>query len=164
MATQKSPYLAEGRLADVIAAIQALGTYRFYRLSLEEAAHRIGADRTRQEHWKEVFRDHPEFFRLDSHDAGGVSLVWRRQFPKLFHVDENRLLTFGEFNALTAAGRTRVSRSTLAPGDIKTLMDTAINLHARAVEQSREQRWWVPVVVGFVGIVVGAFISGLLKK
>jgi len=31
MAVEKSPYLHDGRLADVIEAIQAMGTYKFYK-------------------------------------------------------------------------------------------------------------------------------------
>jgi hypothetical protein len=73
------PYLDNPqRLADVIAAIQAMGTYKFYKLTFKGWAERIVADESEAEHWKTVFEDHPEFFRLDT-DREKASLVWRRQ-------------------------------------------------------------------------------------
>jgi hypothetical protein len=42
----ESAYLANsGRLADVIVAIQAMGTYKFYKLSFEGWADRITANK-----------------------------------------------------------------------------------------------------------------------
>lgn len=99
--SSKSPYLADsGRLADVIAAIQAMGTYKFYKLTFEGwAADRITANKNQALYWKNVFEHHPEFFRLDG--AGGkASLVWRRQYPKRFHVDLEKRLSVEEFKAL----------------------------------------------------------------
>ena len=54
------------RLADVIAAIQVMGTYKFYKLDFAGWADRIAGDDTRGEYWKTMFEQHPEFFRLDS--------------------------------------------------------------------------------------------------
>jgi hypothetical protein len=84
-----SPYLSTGRPGDVIAAIQTMATYRFYKLDFEGWADRISADKSRAEHWRSVFEEHPEFFRLDS-EKRRASLVWRRQHPKRFNVDTLR--------------------------------------------------------------------------
>ena len=55
-----SPYLAEpGRLGDVIAAIQAMATYKFYKLTHEDWADRIAADKTQGDKWKRIFEQHP---------------------------------------------------------------------------------------------------------
>ena len=82
-----SPYLREdGRLGDVIAAIQAMATYKFYKLEFKGWADRISADETLAEHWRQVFQEHPEFFRLDG-ERKRASLVWRRQHPKRYSVD-----------------------------------------------------------------------------
>jgi hypothetical protein len=53
-------------LADVIAAIQAMGTYKFYKLPFDGWADRITADKSQADHWKNIFEEHPEFLRLDS--------------------------------------------------------------------------------------------------
>jgi hypothetical protein len=77
-----SPYLAEPtRLGDVIAAIQAMATYKYYKLDFEGWADRISADRNRADHWQAVFEEHPEFFRLDG-ERKKASLVWRRAVPE----------------------------------------------------------------------------------
>ena len=157
-----SPYLREpGRLADVIAAIQAMAVYKFYKLPFADWADRIAADTVQAEKWKTVFIEHPEFFRLDSPRAK-ASLVWRRQFPKRYDVDTERVLTSAEFDGLTADQQLRVSRTPLSPGDIKALVDTAVNLHSRALEHEKDRRWWV-ALAGAVGGLIGSIVGGLLK-
>jgi hypothetical protein len=52
-----SPYLSEpARLGDVIAAIQAMATYKFYKLDFESWADRISADKALAEHLCDRFR------------------------------------------------------------------------------------------------------------
>jgi hypothetical protein len=163
IAPAASPYLAEpGRLGDVIAAIQAMATYKFYKLSHEAWADRIAADQGQGAKWRRVFEQHPEFFRLDS-ARERASLVWRRQFPKRFDVDALRVLTNEEYAVLTEAQRLRVSRVPLSASDIKTLVDTAVNLHSRALEHQKDRRWWVALasaVGGLIGAVLGALLKG----
>jgi hypothetical protein len=160
--SRESPYLNDsGRLADVIAAIQAMGTYKFYKLSFEGWADRITANENQALYWKNVFEQHPEFFRLDS-AREKASLVWRRQYPKRFHVDLEKHLSAEEFKALPDDQKGRVSRGALTPDDIKTLVDTAINLHSRALESEHARKWWIPLassgIGGLVGAVLGAFL------
>jgi hypothetical protein len=110
---EKSPYLSDPeRLADVIAAIQAMSTYKFYKLDFAVWADRIVGDDTKAAHWKSVFEEHPEFFRLD---AGHVkaSLIWRRQHQKRFDVDSESKITKEEFDSLTLQQKARVSRTPL---------------------------------------------------
>lgn len=159
-----SPYLSDSnRLADVISAIQVLSTYKFYKLPFHGWADRISADSSRSEYWQKVFEQHPEFFRLDG-ARQSASLVWRRQYPKRYQVDEERILTQEEYLKLDETGRGRISRVRLTPADIKTLVDTAINLHARALEEQKEKRWWLPLasaIGGLIGGVVGALVGKL---
>jgi hypothetical protein len=155
----KSPYLENvNRLADVIAAIQAMGTYKFYKLPFEGWADRIVGDGTKADHWKRIFVEHPEFFRLDG-PRERASLVWRRQYPKRFHVDEEKLLCSEAYDVLSETEKKRVSRASLTPADIKTLIDTAINLHSRSIERLRESRWWVPLLSSAVGGLIGAVLG-----
>jgi hypothetical protein len=159
----RSPYLNNpSRLADVIAAIQAMATYKFYKLSFDTWSDRIGADSSKGDHWRRVFEEHPEFFRLDS-ERQKASLVWRRQYSKRFHVDREERLSTEEFTALPDREKDRVSRDRLTPADIKTLIDTAISLHSRAVELQRESRWWVPLVSSALGGLIGAILGVWLK-
>ena len=166
MGQSSSPYLSDSnRLGDVIAAIQAMATYKFYKLSHEDWADRIAADKTQAEKWRTIFLEHPEFFRLDSARAK-ASLVWRRQFPKRYDVDRGEILAARDYDALSESERLRISRVPLTAADIKTLVDTAVNLHSRALEHQKDRRWWVALAGGvgaLVGSILGAFIKGYLS-
>jgi hypothetical protein len=156
------PYLKNpNRLADVIAAIQAMGTYKFYKLTFQDWADRISGDSGQAEYWKQVFQEHPEFFRLDF-AREKASLVWRRQYPKRFDVDSEKTLSRDEFYSMSAEQKQRVSRVPLSAEDIRALIDTAINMHARSLEQRKDKRWWLALasaIGGLVGAVVGALIK-----
>lgn len=149
MSTAKSPYLSSSnRLADVIAALQATATYKFYQLSVQGDrgwAWRIAGDPSKAEEFQKVFREHPEFFRID--DKGKGSLVLRRQHQKLFDVDRGVEIPRNDYASLTRDEKQRVSRTPLEPAEVATLINTAIELHARAIEQERAKRWWITPVV-----------------
>lgn len=154
-----SPYLSNiGRLADVIAAIQVLGTYKFYKCDFAEWADRICGDPARAGHWRKVLEDHPEFFRLDSRRER-ASLVWRRQHQKLFDVDLAKSISRAEFDALDDERKKRISRLALSSDEISTLVDTAINLHQRVMENRKDQRWLITALIGLLGVVLGAWIA-----
>lgn len=162
--TRKSPYTATpGRLADVIAAIQAMGVYKFHMRPFGEWAESIGGDSSKASFWRNIFEEHPEFFRLDT-TGQLASLVWRRQFPKRFHVDRLQMLSEQEYAALSPQEKERVSRAPLSPSDIKTLIDKAINLQSRAVDIQREGRWWIPLVSSALGGLIGAIVGSLVKR
>lgn len=68
-----SPYVwCANRLADVLAAIQAMGSYKYYKLPFDQRADRISGDSSAADRWRTVFEEHPEFFRLDSEADEGV--------------------------------------------------------------------------------------------
>lgn len=156
-----SPYLrTDNRLGDVIAAIQAMGVYKFYKLEFSKWADRISGGGETGEYWRRIFEEHPEFFRLDG-ERKRASLVWRRQYPRRFHVDRQKVLTEDEYDALSLPERQRLSRVPLSADDIHALVGTAINLHQRALEANRERRWWVPLasaVGGLTGAIIGAVL------
>ena len=155
----KSPYLSDdNRLADVIAAIQAMGTYKFYKLDFAGWADRISGDKNLAEHWHKVFKEHPEFFRLDF-SRKHASLVWRRQRQKLFNVDTEEQISREDFKRLPDTNKKRISRLPLKSNELAALIKAAIDLHSRALERKRDSRWWVAGAFGLVGVVLGALIK-----
>ena len=73
MTMKNNPYLKDSRLADVIAALQIMGTYPWAKRTVDSWTKKLGEHKS-GENWKEVFEDHPEFFSLDGEWA---SLRWR---------------------------------------------------------------------------------------
>ena len=159
-----SPYTKEtNRLADVIAAIQVMASYKFYKTDFSEWSDRIVGDRSKGDHWRSIFEQHPEFFRLDA-ERKKASLVWRRQRQKRFDVDKEVQISKDEFDGLDDTQKARISRSSLSSEEISTLIETAISLHSRALEHEKESRWWIPLLIAglaFVGAIVGACIGTL---
>jgi hypothetical protein len=155
----KSPYLnGPHRLADVIAAIQVMATYKFYKLDVETWADRIEAKPERAEYWRQVIQEHPEFFRTDS-KGEKASLVWRRQHQKRFDVDTEHSITREDFLSRTDAQKLRVSRSPLNSEELKTLLETAIKLHSAAFEQKKHGVWWVTPSASFAGAILGVVLT-----
>ena len=139
-----------------------MGTYKFYKLSFEGWADRIVGDKNRAAHWQRVFEQHPEFFRLDG-NREKASLVWRRQYPRRYHVDQERNVTTTELNELPRDVRdSRLSRTPLAAADINTLVKTAIDLHSRALDAKKDSRWWIPLAAAG-GSLIGAIVGALIK-
>ena len=157
-----SPYTKEtNRLADVIAAIQVMASYKFYKTDFSEWSNRIVGDHSKGEYWRSIFEQHPEFFRLDA-ERKKASLVWRRQRQKRFDVDKGARITKDEFDSLDDTHKERISRSPLSSEEIGVLIEAAISLHSRALEQQKESRWWIPLITAgsaLVGAIVGAFIG-----
>lgn len=153
------PYLQENRLSEVVAAIQALGTYRFYKLDFAGWADRISGDVSNAEHWKSVFVEHPEFFRLDSRKQK-ASLVLRRQHPKRFDVDLRKEISRDKF--YSHEDQSRVSRLPLSAGELSQLIDTAIQMHAHALEKKRDRNALLLAVVSAVSALVGGLLGASL--
>lgn len=83
-------------------------------------------------------------------------------FPNANDVDTGKVLTVEEYDALTDAQRLRISRVPLTSADIKALVDTAVNLHSRALEHQRDKRWWT-ALAGGVGGLLGSVLGALLQ-
>jgi hypothetical protein len=157
-----SAYLKSERLGDVIAAIQVMGKYAFYKLDFAKWSMRISGDTSKENHWKIVFSEHPEFFRFNS-EGTKASLAWRRSYRKRFQVDEQRDIEFSEYENLTTEQKKRISRTPLTGEEVSILINTAINLHTRAIEQNKEHRWLSSPLFSLLGVVLGAFLVWLGK-
>jgi hypothetical protein len=158
------PYLQAGRLQDVIAALTALGTYRYYKIDYEKCAEKIANQPGDAQKWKTILGQHPEFFR-DS-DTTRVSLIWRRQFQKRYSADLQRELDFIEYTALTSAEKGKLSRRPLDAMELTSLIRLAVDLHTRALDEEKTAKWWVPLMQGalaLAGVVIGAIITTYFK-
>jgi hypothetical protein len=160
MSTISSYLKNQNRLQDVIAAIQVMGTYKFYKMDFASWADQITGDNSKGNYWQNIFEEHPEFFRLDRNKER-ASLVWRRQYRKLFNVDTGKEISKDDFLQLPPEKQARISRIPLQAENIESLIRTAIDLHSRALEHQQDKRWRIPLVVSFVGGLIGAIIGGL---
>ena len=159
MRQEDNPYLKENRLGDVIAAITTLGLYKFYKISFVGWADRITGSKEDVDRWRSVFEDHPEFFRINP-ERDKASLVWRRQLPRLYDVDLGESVD-PAMSAEEKAKR-RLSRNPLTPSEVSALVSLAVEMHERALEQSKASRWWIPVATGilaFIGTLSAAAIG-----
>ena len=79
---KKSPYLDNDlRLSDIIAAIQAMGSYPWFARKLEDWKTKLGEPQS-ADTWVIIFKKHPEFFRVA--DEGWASLRWRFAYDKTY--------------------------------------------------------------------------------
>lgn len=153
---EKSPYVrSPARLADLIAAIQVMGTYRFASRRLEKWEKRLGRKPVSGDNWLSIFQQHPEFFTIQEHN---IALVWRRSKERNYDTFERRLLSKEGASAMAANepefDAARLSRPPLDTSEISKLVDIAVNLHEREINHQQERRWWFAAVVAVAGIVV----------
>jgi hypothetical protein len=112
-------------------------------------------------YWKNVFNDHPEFFRRARMSGGGkerYSLIWRRALP-LAHMENANQILSRDYKQLPLLEKKAYWRPQLADSSVQALMDIAIKMHARAVEDKHAWRFWLPSVMSLVGSLAGAGIA-----
>ena len=137
-----------------------MATYKFYKLGFSDWSDRICGDEAKGEYWKQIFIQHPEFFRLDS-TREKASLVWRRNYQKLYDVYLQVNISREKYLLLQENQKFRVSRTPLKHSDISTLINTAIDLHSREIEHKKDSRWWISGVIGLAGVILGAVIKAV---
>lgn len=129
-------YLAEGRLADVIALIQVLALDPHTHRTEDGLLRDLSEGPKSAASWTDVGKSHPEFFRVrvKPGESTLVSLVSRHVIPEI--------------------GGVRV----LPPDFAGQLIEAAINLHDRQVR--RDERWtylvpiWVSLLGGIFALIV----------
>jgi hypothetical protein len=175
-------YLNDGRLHDVIAAIQVLAKWPGPSMSVKNWNDKFGeahsadkgydpwvrklkerpADGDQYLPWSTIFWEHPEFFRLTEEH---VSLKWRRGLEATYHPQKGRELTPDELAPLSQEERDKLRPRTLTSTEIETLINTAIELHGRDIAHEQEMRWKIqlllPLIGGLIGSIIGAVLGGL---
>lgn len=156
MFKKTSPYIANPkRLADLIAAIQVLGTYRFASRRIEKWEKRLGRTPVSAPDWSTVFSQHPEFFTAQ---GDTISLVWRRSRERNYDTYTRQLLAREEAIELSHQesedNEKRLSRPPLDSSEVSKLVDIAISLHEREIRHAQERRWWITAVLALVGFII----------
>ena len=156
-----SPYLIDNRLADILAAVPVLATYKWATCKPLRWTKSLG-DPVSAPNWEQIFREHPEFFRIN--DEGKVTSRWRHGYDRSFSVPRNRELSADELSSLSEDERANdLTRRPLEAAQIEALLKTAIELHARAIAHVQEKRWLTPLLFALLGIVLGAVLQAALK-
>ena len=160
-----SPYLIEGRLADIIGAIPVLSAYdKYASRGLDEWESQLGKP-CAPGGWRQVFTEHPEFFRC--HDKEGkawAAMRWRWALDRDYDPASGRSLVSDDLQVASKEQRERLTRPPLTAEQIETLMSTAVKLHATAIERARHARWWVPVIIPAVTTIIGILLGAWLKS
>lgn len=157
MIERQSPYLAHAdRLTDVVAMLQIMGTYKFASREVDNWSESIGRGPLSAKSWREVFEQHPEFFRIRD---DFISLVWRRASERLYDTATGKEITRAEAEGLSEEARGQLSRAPLTPEQVTSLIEVAIKLQTQAISRRQELRWWVPVLVGAIGVAIGALLK-----
>ncbi len=155
---KQSPYLKSGRLENVIRAIQVMGAYTqgaSRRVHLWVAD--LGDDEKDTIFWLDLFKEHPEFFRIRvKGNETWISLAYRFAFLRSYDKKLQRELTNEEI--LNKKGeetfKEDVKRKPLNEGQINLLVNTAINLHKSALATKQEGRWFWPVIISIIAVII----------
>ena len=153
---ERSPYLRyPQRLADVITAIQLMGTYKYASRKIGKWNDAIGRDPLSAKSWIDVFKQHPEFFRIKNNDA---SLIWRRSREKTYDTRNGAEITSEEYKNLSDDEKRKFSRRPLDPEHVQALINSAVQMHSSAISQQKDKRWWVAIVASLAGVVLGTLL------
>lgn len=160
---RRSPYLKnQDRLADVIAAIQVMGSHLWDSREIEDWKRNLGNKPQSANNWQRIFSDHPEFF---GSDKTFYFLRLRRAYEQTVDSKTSRELSeqeINEYKACEAKNPDNLTRRVLSPNQIETLIKAAIELQARAAALETANRWWIPLLCAALGF-SGALVGSLLK-
>jgi hypothetical protein len=163
---QKSPYLKQGRLADVIAALQFMASAKRPEREIKEWAKVLDVcDDSAIDKWTHVFTEHREFFHtytLPGQSELKAALRWRYAI-KNFDAETEIEYTPSQVKALPEAVRNSLTTKPLDGAQVGTLLNTAISLHTRALEELGASRWWIPLLSAILAA-VGAIAGTLLAR
>lgn len=153
------PYLEHSaRLGDVVGAIQVLGSAPWHAIRKDHWERFLGrAHSTPDGAWQAVFEEHPEVFRLEPN--GDIALRWRFAYVRNFDPWKHIEYTPEQREALSEKEKAELHRKPLTADQISALMNIVVELHARALAQAQESRWWIPIASSFAGGLLGATLG-----
>jgi hypothetical protein len=161
MRAPASPYLISNRLADLLAAIPVVATYKWATRTPEKWTESLGKPLSAPS-WLPVFRAHPEFFRVN--DEGKVTSRWRHGYDRNVSLSKGRELSADELRTLSEHENAQdLTRRPLDAEQIEALLKTAIEMHARAIAHAQEKRWLTPLLFALLGTVMGVVLQAALK-
>lgn len=140
---------------------QPWGIIATIKLDYTNWAERINNSPHSGEHWGKLFDEHPEFFRTNPEDRK-ASLVWRRQFPKRYDPKRSTEIGRDEFDLLSPEEKNKMTRRPLEAPELTALINVAVDLHERALEQQKDKRWWLPIAtacLAFLGALLGTWLG-----
>lgn len=150
---RRSPYLLDDRrLADVMAAIQVMSSVTPESLTADDWTQKLGAPPSAAG-WLQLCREHPEFFRVNKEMPPKISLRWRHGLEPTYRFTPHH----------PPDAKEDLCRPPLEPGQIETLMRTAVEMHSRAIAAAEERRWIIPLLFALGGVVLGAVLQALLR-
>jgi hypothetical protein len=164
MSTDTPPYLKPGRLPDVIAALQIMAAGMRPENWIESWANELSRNKAEAPRWAAMFKEHPEFFlvyQLRGKDK--AALRWRYT-NKFYDPETKKEYTPADTENLDQDELDRLTTKPLEADQISTLINAAIELHKRALEERAASRVWlqiVPAILSAVGVAIGAAITAL---
>src|SRR5579872_7420347 len=164
---EKSPYLKKGRLADVLAALQVMSIGERPEAEIDNWATKLSNVSIQQDdvdRWTALFREHPEFFwtyTLAGQTKEKAALRWRYA-TRLYDPINDKEYTRAAKALLPQADQDKLTGKPLDADAVNALMNTAIELHSRAIAEEGAKNWWIPLlaaVLSFVASLAGAYIG-----
>lgn len=177
----KSHYLEKDRLANVIAAIQILGAAdrswgTLHRWVAElEASEELTPEQLDQmpvkfaerKKWAAVFEQHPEFFKVYTVRGEQRVLLRLRYAQSVASHKQDEFAALANLvnkdkveGAKAESGDDNAASKPLTPDQMQMLINTAIELHDRALEAERPPDRFRPFLMATVGAVLGTIAGG----
>jgi hypothetical protein len=162
-----NPYLNDGRLGYVVAAITVMAAGERPEATIETWAKRMSAAKTDSTIalWTRVFEEHPEFFLIyDYQNERKAALRWRYAF-KTYDAKADKTYRLEEIPNLDPNIRELLTSKPLTGDQIQTLLNTAIALNTDALQKQTAGKWWIPLLaslLSFTGAILGTLVALLL--
>jgi hypothetical protein len=86
-------------------------------------------------------------------------LRWRHAYDHTYDPEKERELSIWERGQLPVDEKRHLTAKPLLSDQIGVLINTAIELHVRALAHEQENRWLTPLLFGLLGVVLGAVLK-----